>query len=61
MNWPLVLALAATGLVMGTASVLGWTAGIEGWPWVVIALVGIRAIAWKAPGRRSPHSILAIS
>lgn len=39
LNWRLVLALAAFGIVMGVAAVFGLITGLEASPWLVLAVV----------------------
>lgn len=55
MNWKLVLLLAAFGVVMGLASVLGWTAGIELWLWLAIAVICIIVLFRLAPAKLWLH------
>ncbi len=55
MNWKLIGLLSGFGVLMGVASVLGFTAGIEGLLWLVIGLICMTAVVWKAPGRRFRH------
>jgi hypothetical protein len=58
MNWKLIAPLAGFGVLMGVASVLGFTAGIEGLLWLFIGLICVGAIVWKAPGRSFQHGFL---
>ncbi|HXH23882.1 MAG TPA: hypothetical protein VNI78_01460 [Vicinamibacterales bacterium] len=55
MKWKLVLLLAAFGVVMGLASVLGWTAGIELWLWLAIAVICIIVLLRLAPAKLWLH------
>jgi ABC-type iron transport system FetAB permease component len=38
MNWKLIIIFSGFGLVMGIASVLGFTRGVEGFLWLAIAI-----------------------
>ena len=58
MNWKLISLLAGFGVLMGVASVLGLTAGIEGALWAVIGLICVVVIAWRAPGHSFQHGFL---
>lgn len=55
MNWKLVLLLAAFGVVVGLALVLGWTAGIELWLWLAIAVICIIVLFRLAPAKLWLH------
>lgn len=57
-NWKLVAGLGSLGLLMGAASVLGFTRGIEGFLWLVLAILCACAIAWKAHARPFRHGFL---
>lgn len=58
MNWKLICPLAGFGVLMGVASVLGFTTGIEGLAWLVIGIICVGAIVWKAPGRSFQHGFI---
>jgi hypothetical protein len=55
MNWKLISLLSGFGVLMGVASVLGFTKGLEGLLWLVIAAVCVCLVAWRAPGRWFLH------
>jgi hypothetical protein len=59
MNWKLVVAVAAFGVVMGLASVLGWTDGLEGWLW--LAILSSASVASLAGNRRSSGCTASLS
>ena len=43
---------------MGIASVLGFTAGIEGLLWLAIGLICVLVIVWRVPIRSFSHGLL---
>ena len=55
MSWKLIGLLAGFGVLMGVASVLGFTAGTEGLLWLFIGLICVGVIVWKAPRRWFQH------
>lgn len=59
MNWKMILALALLGLIMGVASLFGWTQNIELVLWIIIAVVAAFGIATNRAGRPFLHGLLA--
>jgi uncharacterized membrane protein YGL010W len=57
MNWRLILSLSAFGLIMGIASVLGWTKGIEGVLWGIIQLFCAVWIARRVAEKHFYHGL----
>jgi hypothetical protein len=55
MNWKLIGLLCGFGVLMGGASVLGFTKGVEGLLWLVIGVICVWLIVWRAPVRFLPH------
>jgi uncharacterized membrane protein YvlD (DUF360 family) len=55
MNWKLIGALSGFGVLMGVASVLGFTKGLEGLLWLVIAGVCVWLVVGRVPGRWFLH------
>lgn len=55
MNWKLIVLLAGCGVVMGIASVLGFTSGIEGFLWLAIGIISVLVIVKKATARFFLH------
>jgi len=58
MNWKLVASLSAFGVLMGFASVLGWTGKLEGPLWIAIGSVCAVVIARSVPDRHARHGFL---
>ena len=58
MNWKLIGLLAGFGVLMGVASVLGLTKGIEGLLWLVIGIICVLGIVSRAPTRSFLHGFL---
>jgi hypothetical protein len=59
MNWKVIVALVLLGLMMGIASLFGWTQNIELVLWIIIALVAAFWIATNKAGRPFLHGLLA--
>lgn len=57
MDRKLVGMLSVAGVVMGIASVMGWTQHREGVLWVVIAIASAFVIAREAPGKYFLHGL----
>jgi hypothetical protein len=55
MNWKLILVLASLGGMMGVASVLGLTTGLEMYLWIVIAATVAVIVARKVKRRQFLH------
>ena len=55
MNWKLIGLLSGFGVLMGVASVLGFTKGLEGLLWPVIGGICVLLVVWRAPGRLFLH------
>jgi hypothetical protein len=55
MNWKLIGLLCGFGVLMGGASVLGLTKGMEGLLWLVIGVICVWLIVWRAPVRFFLH------
>lgn len=59
MNWKMILALALLGLIMGIASLFGWTQNIELVLWIIIAAVAAFPLATNKAGKPFLHGLLA--
>ena len=57
MDRKLVGMLSVAGVVMGFASVMGWTQHREGVLWLVIAIASAFVIAREAPGKYFVHGL----
>lgn len=55
MNWRLIGALPGFGVLMGVASVLGFTKGLEGLLWLAIAGVCVWLVVRRVPSRWFLH------
>lgn len=55
MNCELIGLLGGFGVLMGVASVLGFTNGMEGLLWLVIGIICVVFIVWRAPLRPFLH------
>ena len=58
MNWRLILTLSAFGVLMGVATVLGITKGIEGLLWLIIAIFCAFWIARNVKEKHFQHGLL---
>lgn len=58
MNWKLIFLLSLFGVVMGVASLFGFTRGIEPFLWLLIFVFYAWRIAKNAPGKFFLHGFL---
>lgn len=58
MNWILIVMLGDFGLLMGIASVFGWSSGIETYLWIAIWILCAVLLAKRASGKVFLHGFL---
>ena len=58
MNWKWIIRLSSFGIVMGLASVMGLTKGIEGWFWLIIGLICAYTLVRFVESRHLLHGFI---